>query len=104
LKSGGAHAGDQAAWDKFLSKYSTFKEFVLDLPYCIELLQRDIIHLKPMHHFIEIYNGTNILDYVEYFVDLQEPYSHIVNHVNPVSKNVAGLSHENKTKVKPDNY
>jgi hypothetical protein len=104
LKNGGAHSGDQQVWDRHLSKYSTFKEFVLDLPYSIEALQGQVIHLRPMHYFIEIYNNINILDYVGYYEDLQKSYSHIAKHIMPGSKSVAALSHENKTAVKTDDY
>lgn len=104
LKKGGAHQGDQQMWDMYLSRYHTFKEFVFDLPNSIEALRNKIVHLQPMHHFIEISKNSNILDYVGYYEDLDNSYSYILGRVRTVHYGPCALSHENKTSVNPQCY
>lgn len=100
LKHGGCNAGDQHCWDKYLKPYKSFHDFVVDLPNA-KFAMANVVHLYPMHHFLELRPGINMLSYVGYYEDLGQAYSHIANRVG---HGLPSLSHQNRTKAKVRSY
>jgi hypothetical protein len=95
LQNGGFNEGDRYLWDRYLKKYKDFRDFVMDLPNA-KFALANIVHLYPMHHFIELRPGRNILSYFGYYEDLPRAYSHIAAHVS----GGANLQHHNKNNLK----
>jgi len=99
LQNGGFNEGDRYLWDRYLKKYKDFRDFVMDLPNA-KFALANIVHLYPMHHFIELRPGRNILSYFGYYEDLPRAYSHIAAHVS----GGANLQHHNKNNLKKRSY
>ena len=104
LKKGGAHVGDETLFKKHLSKYKTFEEFVLDMP---QSGIPPIVHMKPMHYFLELRNGKTLVNYVGYFEDLEMSYRYILSKIpsveSAINKNTV-LCHENSNTVNKNCY
>jgi hypothetical protein len=103
LKQGGYNDGDRYCWDKYLKKYKDFNEFAIDLPNA-KFAMKNIVHLYPMHHFIELRPGSNILSYLGYYEDLNNAYSHIAERLNQRPTASTGLAHQNRTPEKARSY
>ena len=98
LKKGGAHKGDQEQFRLHLSRFDNFEDFVLNLP--SDGLP-PIIHMKPMHKFLELRKGKSMINYVGYYEDLDESYAYISRRLGISSESVSKsqLCHENKKSI-----
>jgi hypothetical protein len=75
LQQGGMNKFDKAWYEKELSRYENFNDFV-----CNWLTPENIwkyIHFKPQYHFVRDPTGLIEVDYVGRFERLQEDFGHI---------------------------
>jgi len=102
LDQGGAHAGDRSNFDNYLAHYRDFSDFVFDLP---NAGLPPIVHMKPMHYFLELAKNKTLLDYFGYYEELENAYLEILSRIpRPPLDRSSQLCRENVTKHKRAEY
>jgi len=76
LRQGGRNANDARTYEIYLSGYSSFREFVLDLPQRKEILE--LLHFRPQVSFLRMPGSRRILvDFVGKFEHMDAVYPHL---------------------------
>jgi hypothetical protein len=98
LEKGGMNKHDEIAFNKYLSKFKDFEDFVIN-GLNSNLIQ-EITHLKPQHEYICDYKGKILVDYIGRFENLED-------HVKIISKKINKqiiLPHFNKNEKENDSF
>jgi hypothetical protein len=94
LEKGGVNQHDKRAFDKFLSRYKNFEDFVING--LSNKVMNEIIHLVPQIDFICDKKGKILVDYIGKFENLQIEIKTLSEKLN---KEII-LSHLNLNKKK----
>ena len=101
LEAGGAHAGDALVFQRHLSLFRGFEDFVLN-GLARTVVDSAIVHLLPAVHFLELRPGRGLdLDFVGYFETFPDDLRYAAARMGVA---LDDIPHENPTRGKTANY